>query len=247
MYFQDCAMYKRESSFFNTYPTKLINLWNRSGSLDKAAGAARRSACRLLCLLAWPLLLGGCASIVTPSTDMPQGAAQMRSYHDSIDISGRLSVRYQQNGRDAALHGSFTWTQIPGQTILTLLSPLGQTLAVIEVRPDGALLTQAGQAPRSAADVDTLTAEALGWPLPVSGLRHWLQGYSGNHEQGPLAGSAATEAILAADGWRIRYPAWQTGESPENDRHPKRIDLERSTVQAGEIAIRIVLDNWQPH
>ncbi len=230
-------MNAREMPLFKIYPIKSINL---KGWLGNWLGA-------LLCLLAWPLLLSGCA--VTPAANsIAQGATQsvpMRSYHDSIDISGRLSVRYQQNGRDAALHGSFTWVQTPGQAILTLLSPLGQTLAIIEVRPDGALLTQAGQAPRSAADVDTLTADALGWPLPVSGLRHWLQGYAGNDHQRPVA-SGGTDPVLTADGWRILYPAWQAGELQANDIHPKRIDLERSTVQAGDIAIRIVLDNWQP-
>ena len=219
------------------YPIKFINL---KSWFSNWLGA-------LLCLLAWPLLLSSCA--VTPAAgsirpDTAQSAA-MHSYHDSIDIGGRLSVRYQQNGRDAALHGSFTWSQTPGQTTLTLLSPLGQTLAIIEVRPDGALLTQAGQVPRSATDVDMLTAEALGWPLPVSGLQHWLQGYSSNDHQHPAA-SSATETALTADGWRIRYPAWQADELSANDMHPKRIDLDRSTVQAGDIAIRIVLDNWQP-
>lgn len=226
----------REMPFFKIYPIKFLRLKERSGVL----------AASLLCLLAGPLLLSGCA--VTPTANAIQQAPQsapMRNYHDSIDISGRLSVRYQQNGRDAALHGSFTWTQTPGQTTLTLLSPLGQTLAIIEVRPDGALLTQSGQAPRSASDVDTLTADALGWPLPVSGLRHWLQGYTGNDHQRPVA-SGATEPMLTADGWRIRYPAWQAGELPANDTYPKRIDLERNTMQAGDIAIRIVLDNWQP-
>lgn len=226
----------REMPVFKICPIKFINSWSRFSTL--AAG--------LLWVLAWQLLLSGCA--VTPSASAIPPTAQsapVRSYHDSIDISGRLSVRYQQNGRDAALHGSFTWAQTPGQTILTLLSPLGQTLAIIEARPDGAHLTQAGQAPRSATDVDALTAEALGWPLPVSGLRHWLQGYTGNDHQRPAA-SGGTEAVLTADGWRIRYPAWQAGELPANDTYPKRIDLERSTVQAGDIAIRIVLDNWQP-
>lgn len=229
----------REMPFFKIYPIKFFHLKEQSSVL----------AASLLCLLAWPLLLGGCASVITPAASAIQQptaqSAPMRRYHDSIDISGRLSVRYQQNGRDAALHGSFTWVQTPGQTILTLLSPLGQTLAIIEARPDGALLTQAGQVPRSATDVDTLAADALGWPLPVSGLHHWLQGYTGNDHQRPAA-SGATEPVLTADGWRIRYPAWQAGELPANDMHPKRIDLERSTVQAGDIAIRLVLDNWQP-
>lgn len=231
-------MNMREMPFFNRYPIKFINL---KGRFSSWLGG-------LLCLLAGPLLFSGCA-VAPPASAIPQPATQsapLRSYHDSIDIGGRLSVRYQQNGRDAALHGSFTWSQTPGQTILTLLSPLGQTLAIIEVRPDGALLTQAGQAPRSATDVDTLAAAALGWPLPVSGLHHWLQGYTGNDGHRLAVGGGA-DPVLTTDGWRIRYPAWQAGEPPANDAHPKRIDLERSTMQAGDIAIRIVLDNWQPH
>ena len=131
-------------------------------------------------LAALVLLLAGCASLSPPQAETPQAeqAMRSRSFQDAIDLTGRLSLHYQSAYKDEALHGSFTWAQQPAQTTVTLMSPLGQTLAVIDLMPDGATLTQAGQPPRAAADVDTLTAETLGWPLPISGLRYWLQGFA---------------------------------------------------------------------
>jgi len=197
-------------------------------------------------LLLAPLLLTGCATVNQPSASQPITAEQTapRSYHDAIMIGGRLSVRYQQNGRDEAVHGSFTWVQRPERTIVTLFSPLGQTIAAIEITPTLSTLTQAGQAPRTADNVDALAAE-LGWPLPVSGLRDWLQGFVSDTDGRRFVASPATDAVnvTTRDGWRLYYPIWH--EDGEQKR-PRRIDLERSTIQAGEVAIRIVVDAWQP-
>lgn len=204
---------------------------------------------RSLYLFALPLLLAGCATINAPAPGAPSASAQQappRAYHETIDLGGRLSVRYQENDRDQALHGSFTWMQRPGRTIVTLLSPLGQTIATIDITPNLATLTQAGQAPRTAPDVDALTASALGWPLPVSGLRDWLQGFAPDAEGRHAIASpqSGESSVTTPDGWRIHYASWQEDATPS---HPKRIDLERNTVQAGDVAIRIVIDTWQPH
>jgi outer membrane lipoprotein LolB len=166
----------------------------------------------------------------------------VRPYRDEIDLSGRLSVRYQNNGQEEALHGSFVWNQNPARTSITLLSPLGQTMAIIDVTRDGATLSQAGQPVRMAADADALAAGTLGWPLPVAGLRDWLQGYAVDANGSRFIASPQTTDVATRDGWRIRYAGWQD-DSPPN--RPKRIDLERSTAQAGDVSIRIVIDKWQ--
>ena len=155
-----------------------------------------------------------------------------------------MSVRYQINGRDEALHGSFEWRQRPDATEVTLASPLGQTLAQIAITPAGATLTQAGQPPLSAADPDALAFQALGWPLPVAGLRDWLQGMVETAGGRRVAVSPQNDGaeIISADGWRLRYAAWEAGPEPR----PRRIDLSRSTAQAGEVALRLVIDNFQP-
>ena len=200
-----------------------------------------------LCLL--PCLLLGCASIVPGAgTTASIGANATRVYHQTIELGGRLSVRYQQNGKDEAVHGNFTWQQTPERTLVTLLSPLGQTMAKIEIVPGRSTLMQPDQPVRSADDVDTLTAHALGWPLPVAGLREWLQGFAVD-ASGRRIAAAPTNGkadALTSEGWRLHYVSWQEDAAmPEND-HPRRIDLERSTAQAGEVSLRIVIDSWQP-
>lgn len=194
-------------------------------------------------LLAFPLFVAGCAGIST-SPQAPASAGVIRSYQQAIDITGRMSVRYQQYGRDEALHGSFEWQQRPGRTQLTLSSPLGQTIAQIAILPDGATLTRSNQPPLAAADADALTAEALGWPLPVSGLRDWLQGHLTDRSGRKMVATPQDENtdIETADGWRIRYAAWDTSAAPR----PRRIDLSRSTEQAGEVALRLVIDSYEP-
>lgn len=187
--------------------------------------------------------LAGCASL-PPATPPAASAQPERPYHAAIDMSGRLSVRYQQQGSEHALHGSFEWQQARQVTRVTLRSPLGQIVAVIEVSPQGATLTKAGEVTHSAADVDALTAQVLGWPLPVAHLQDWLQGFvrdgSGQLQSVQPEG---TQRLRTVDGWQLQVAGWQINSALV---HPKRIDLERDTEEAGRVALRIVLDSWQP-
>ncbi|WP_292937464.1 lipoprotein insertase outer membrane protein LolB [Noviherbaspirillum sp.] len=190
-------------------------------------------------------LLAGCASLSPPATvDRPTAA---RPYHAAIDFTGRLSVRYQGPRNEEALHGSFLWSQTPASTKVSLLSPLGQTIAVIDVTPDGATLTENGQTLRSASDVDDLTAQTLGWPLPVAGLREWLQGFALDAGGRRFVATPGAPEVMTKDGWRIRYANWQDDASSKVQYRPKRIDLARLTEQAGDVSIRIVIDSWQAH
>jgi len=155
-------------------------------------------------------------------------------------------VRYQVNGREEALHGSFTWSQTPAQTVVTLLSPLGQTVAVIDVNAEGATLRQAGQQAKSAASVDALTAETLGWPLPVAGLREWLQGFVVDTSGKRIVATPPETRTHSRDGWRIHYATWLEANPSSPQNRPRRIDLARNTAEAGDVSLRIVIDTWQP-
>ncbi|HEX8884309.1 MAG TPA: lipoprotein insertase outer membrane protein LolB, partial [Noviherbaspirillum sp.] len=98
--------------------------------------------------------------------------------------------------------------------------------------------------PLSAADADALASQALGWPLPVAGLRDWLQGMVtvAGGKRIALAPRDDGGEIVSADGWRLRFPAWEDGAPAR----PRRIDLARSTEQAGDVALRLVIDSFQP-
>jgi outer membrane lipoprotein LolB len=204
--------------------------------------------------VALPLLLAGCASLLPPGSNEKEvpansahDSASTRPFHGMIDLGGRLSVRYQGPRNEEALHGNFTWIQTPTHTTVTLLSPLGQTIAVIDVSPQGATLTQGGQAMRSAADVDMLTAATLGWPLPIAGLRDWLQGFAVDNAGRRIVATPQAADFTTRDGWNIRYPNWEDGNASSSQIRPKRIDLARYTEQAGDVSIRIVIDSWQTH
>ena len=100
---------------------------------------------------------------------------------------------------------------------------------------------QADKAPRVAKDIDTLTAQSLGWSLPVSGLRDWLQGYATGADGKRFVATPANNSVTTADGWRLRFVSWQDEAAPQPA--PKRIDAERNaSAAADELAIRIVID-----
>lgn len=159
-------------------------------------------------------------------------------------MAGRFSVRYAKDGQEESVHGGFRWEQGRAGTHIVLLSPLGQTLAVIDVTPNGAVLAMDGQAARSAADPDSLAAMSLGWPLPVSGLHGWLQGCGHDPAGHPFITTPQRDRATTREGWRLAYPAW---ESAAGSIRPKRIDLQRAAGASGEgILLRIVIDEWQP-
>jgi len=196
------------------------------------------------------LALSGC-SLLQPAAGnaaaVSSGSAAARAYRPTIDVSGRLSLRYQQDGKEQAVYGSFTWSQSGQATAITLLSPLGQTLATIDIGAGQATLKQAGQPPRIAADVDALTVQALGWPLPIAGLRDWLQGFgedAGGQRFTATPNADDSFSVTTADQWLIQYSNWQDSGA---ESYPKRIDLARNTEQAGQVAIRIAISSRQPH
>lgn len=196
------------------------------------------------CIVFASLLFAGCAT-EQPALPGTISAENALPYHDRLEAGGRLSVRYETNGREETIHGSFAWHQEPQQIQISLFSPLGQTIAVIDVGPAVSTLAQAGQPARSAADPDALAADTLGWPLPVSGLRYWLQGWIENPGGRRMMIPPGNQNIhQTADGWRIRYVSWEAENTAAQ--RPKRIDLERNTAQAGPVMIRIVIDSWLP-
>lgn len=185
--------------------------------------------------------LAGCATTATQPAGTTAGAVVVAPYRETIELSGRLQVTYQKDGQPGSTNGGFEWSQRPGQIDVAFLSPLKQTVATISVTPQGATLTEAGRAPRTAGDIDTLSAQALGWALPVSGLRDWLQGYATGADGKRFIASPANNSVFTKDGWRLRFVSWQAGTN--GTQMPRNITAERNTgASGGDLAIQIILD-----
>ncbi|WP_295990162.1 outer membrane lipoprotein LolB [Rugamonas sp.] len=182
-------------------------------------------------------LLAACATVA----DGPRSSAAVAPYRDTINLNGRLNVNYHKDDKPESLTVNFSWRQQADRTDVALMSPLGQTVATVHVTPGEATLTQGGKAPRSAADVDTLSAQLLGWSLPVSGLRDWLQGYATGADGSRFAATPARDSVVTRDGWHLHYVSWQDAAAAVPQ--PRRIDASRSGGgQVDDMEIRIVID-----
>lgn len=186
-------------------------------------------------ILGAAVLLAGCA--ITPS--VPPSTATVAPYRETVALEGSLSVNYIKEGKRESLSGKFTWQQQGPRTDVTLSSPLGQQIAAITVTPQQAIYYEGKQPPRSAPDIDTLSARTLGWPLPVSGLRDWLQGYATAAGGKRFAASPANNTVTTADGWQLQFDAWQDDSAVPQ---PRRIIARRGPGgDIEEIEIRIAL------
>lgn len=190
-------------------------------------------------ILVFALLLGACQT--APSI---KGSSSAAPYYKAISLSGRLSVSYQQLGKAQSLQGKFTWDQTANTTSIALFTPLGQTIAQIMIEPERAMLQQTGEVLRIAKDINVLTSDALGWPLPVNGLKEWLQGFYTNALGQQQVVMRDTQTGFIDSGWEVQYVLWQ--EDGSGYRIPKRIDLKHLSKRHGEINLKIVLDSWTP-
>ena len=200
-----------------------------------------RRAAGTLALAGALAVLAGCAT-----TSAPRSTTAVAPYRDTLDLAGRIAINYSRDGKQESLSGKFTWRQTAANTDVTLISPTGQTVAVINVTPNSATLKRSGEPTRTASDLDSLTRQTLGWTLPVSGLRDWLQGYAVAADGGRFTASPASDTVVTRDGWKLDYVSWQddTAAAPQ----PKRIDATRIALgqQVDDMSIRIVIDPTAP-
>ncbi|MCF2134950.1 MULTISPECIES: lipoprotein insertase outer membrane protein LolB [Mycetohabitans] len=164
-------------------------------------------------------------------TGSAQAGQTVHAYH------GRFAVSYEdQNGQPRNAYGNFDW-QEAGQTVkLQLLSPLGQTLAIVASAPGLATLELPNKAPQMAPSVSELMQGTLGFSLPVEGLRYWLQpSVSPDSRAWTATDGAGRLSRVEQDGWTIEYLAYVAAPVSR----VKRVNLTR---QAPPLSVKLVLD-----
>ncbi|NPT35923.1 lipoprotein insertase outer membrane protein LolB [Paraburkholderia xenovorans] len=183
--------------------------------------------------------LAGCAS-VKPQGPSTSNAATSVTAQTSRSYQGRFAVQYNdQNGQQRNAYGNFAWQETGDTVTLELRNPLGQTLAVVTSSPASATLELPNRQPLTADNVSTLMQNALGFALPVEGLRYWLQPSPAptsraRTEKDPDQPSRLKE--ITQDGWTIDYLAY--AEPPATG--VKRVNLTRSEPP---LDIKLVLDH----
>lgn len=165
----------------------------------------------------------------------PIPGAENRVLSD-FNLQGRVSFHNQHQRGSGNIH----WQHTPDDDEISLFSPLGQTLAVINNSAEGAYLTTSEKKDYQASDVEGLTEEVLGWRLPLSGLQYWILG-----EHAPATASIkdldhnGQVVAIRQDGWHITYAAYFSTDHSHAMR-PRIVELSYK-----DLRIRLVVDDWK--
>lgn len=177
-------------------------------------------------------LMSACASLSPPQ---PSGAAQTAA---AEAYQGRFAVRYVQNGETKNAYGNFEWTRHGDAVTLQLLNPLGQTQAIIRSAPGAATLELPGRAPLAGPRLEDVMRRALGFALPVSGMRYWLSLQVAPDSPGNFERDAnGRPTRLQQDGWTIDYQSYFDGTPPR----VKQLSLSRD-LQGEPLNVRLVIN-----
>ena len=165
------------------------------------------------------LLLGACAQL--PSA--PLGADV------EFDLSGRLAARYGEE----SFTGNLAWRHALSADELLISTPLGQGVARIAREAGTVSLTTAEQREYRAADAESLTAQVLGFRLPLAGLADWVRAR-------PASGAPA-EIERDAEGRprRLRQSGWQIEYQDYAEGLPSRLRLTYPGLE-----LRLAISRW---
>jgi len=173
---------------------------------------------RLALRVAAVSILGACTALPEHGAAPPGG----------FELSGRVAVRSAKDSGSAKIF----WRHSSDADEMLITSPVGQGLARIS-REDRLyrLVTSDGKEYR-APDAESLTEEALGWRLPLSGLSDWVQGRASPDRPAGVRGQAGDGLEVRQDGWTILYEEFR-------EERPFRLRLSREGIE-----IRLIVDEW---
>lgn len=172
--------------------------------------------------------LQGCVTAPSPAPSPVPSLEMLQSF----SLQGRVSVQYDEQ----SLSGQMSWTANAQGDEVLLSSPLGQGLASIRKNELGVVLMRPGEPVLAAENVEALTQKALGFRLPLSGLRFWIQARPDPSSKSEMrVNSAGSVEQIAQDGWKIDYLQY-------SENRPRKIHVIREGLE-----IRLVIDAWQTY
>jgi outer membrane lipoprotein LolB len=195
-------------------------------------------------IVALLLVTTGCATL-KPATEMPlpipagnpaelhQDHIKQLSHIKQFFLQARIGI--QSDGKGSS--GSTRWRHHPEGDDISMISPVGGTVAKIIANAEGVTLTSNDGKVLQAADAESLTEQHLGWRLPLAGLPDWALGRPANRPLEELHwDSIGRITKLKQDGWEIEYPEYMEASGY---RLPKRINL-----RSKNLTLKLVIENW---
>jgi len=190
----------------------------------QGARAAQGATTRWLVVL-FAVLMAGCATAPDMTPD--------RVY------AGRFSALATHGDKRESVSGRFSVEVRGDRQRIDLSTPLGTTVARIEVGPEGANASGPGMQEARGPDADALAEQLLGWRLPVSGLPDWIEGRPVPTRPAVVGHDASRLVLIEQDGWTVRI-----AETFAASGRPRLIVLERPAAPlAPGVVLRLVVDD----
>lgn len=168
--------------------------------------------------------LAGCAAVPAVQPD--------RAY------TGRFSAVSALGDKRETVSGRFSVEVRGERQTIDLATPLGTTVARVEVGPDGARASGPGMQDARGSDADALTEQLLGWRLPVSGLADWIDGRPAPGRPARVERDGNRPVLIEQDGWTVRVAETFAGSA-----RPRILVLERPpSPPAPGVSLRLVVD-----
>jgi outer membrane lipoprotein LolB len=185
------------------------------------------------------LLLSACSTAPVKEGDIPnfkayqQRADQIAAFAD-WGLAGRISM----DDGDEGGSGKLNWSVTRDMAELNFHAALGRGAWNLKIGPSSAVLTEADGQTRSAASVNSLIQQRIGWPIPVDALEWWVRGLA--------APGVVNERIIDSDGllshleqfgWAVEYTGYQTtGNVPM----PRKLN-----ATMDEYRVKLAISRWQ--
>lgn len=170
--------------------------------------------------------LTGCASAPVAVRHAPQVDAPFA-------FNGRVLIK-QGAQRDSS---GIRWEH-RGEDEILLLGPLGYTAGRIHRDARGATLDDAYGKHYAAPDAEALMQKALGWQLPLSGLRYWVTAEPAPDAEFRVEKNASGQVnSLQQQGWEISYSRY-SGTTP--NALPMQLNMRRDGID-----VVLQIDEWE--
>ena len=149
-------------------------------------------------------------------------------------LVGKISL----DDGDRGGSGRLQWDVRTGSSELDFHGAMGRGAWHLQISPDGAVLKEANGAEQSAAGVNALIQDRMGWPIPVEALQWWVRGLAApgivEDEQIDQRGLLTSLHQL---GWRVEFNRY---DSKAGVALPVRLDARRDNYR-----VKLVIGRWQ--
>ncbi len=184
------------------------------------------------------LVLSACAvRPPAPVVDDPSDAFKRHQDRvrtlDPWTMTGRLAL--DADGQQ--WHTNVRWRQAGDAYDIRLFGPFGRDAGRVQGDEGWARLRTPDGEHVEADNVDRLVIEALGWRLPVSGMRYWVMGLPApGLPYTPQLDGAGRLAELTQSGWTVAFQRYRNSPGPAL---PDRLELHYE-----DIRLRVLVDQW---